>query len=138
MNDIDQLLGSFGLSIEHFRQKQDNPIYGFVHSIYQNIPATIVFFATKGYHINQILDIHASDDLIIEQTCKICLEVLDPRIRSGIQCMECFQYIGHLKCLQNNKETLTAKPCCGKPFIKPKGSSQGVKSTILSITMQKS
>ncbi len=142
MNDIDQLLGSFGLTIESFRQKQDNPVYGLIYKIYQSIPCTMIYFISQGYHINLVLDIHASKDINeskhIENICTICHEVMDPRIRSGLQCMECFEYIGHLRCLQSNKDTLTAKPCCGTSFTKSKTSLGATKnqSPVLCLKMQ--
>ncbi len=115
IRDIDNVLKSFGLTIDFFISKPDNPQYNIISSIYENIKNSTLALNFTGYVIMDDFDDKSlyTIDVNKNPVCLICSDVIGKQITSVIQCDECKKYIGHLYCFGKHKLIGKKKPCCG-------------------------
>lgn len=109
---VNNMLSSFGLTVDYFRLAQDNPILTLIHKIFESIALSQTLLESQGYQF--IENVKKNDGRELCNICTICKDHMDERILGYIQCTDCSQKVGHLLCFGIDKLAAQIKPCCGK------------------------
>ncbi len=115
INSFNNLLKSFGLTIDFFKSNIYHINYIEITRIHSEICNNMMSLIFNGY---KIFDNNYDNSLYLldesyDPICMLCKEIINNMITSVIQCNDCKRYIGHLQCFKKYNKFGPNKVCCG-------------------------